>query len=76
MSLDARPRPHSGCALALTLLCAAAAAGPVRAAAAGSYESLVALFQEWRTFERPALRDGAPDYTAPKRWRLRSSSCP
>jgi hypothetical protein len=30
----------------------------------GTYEDLVALFAHWRTFERPAVRDGAPDYTA------------
>src|SRR5512138_3532067 len=34
------------------------------ASAQGSYEDLTALFSEWRAFERPALRDGAPDYTA------------
>ena len=28
------------------------------------YEDLVALFDEWRTFEAPPLREGAPDYTA------------
>lgn len=28
------------------------------------YETLVALFKEWRTFETPTLREGAPDYTA------------
>lgn len=33
-------------------------------AAHGSYEDLVALFQDWREFEQPPLRDGAPDYTA------------
>jgi hypothetical protein len=27
-------------------------------------QALVELFGEWRTFERPPLRDGAPDYTA------------
>jgi hypothetical protein len=27
------------------------------------YSSLVALFKEWRAFEKPPLRDGAPDYT-------------
>jgi hypothetical protein len=27
------------------------------------YPDLVALFKEWRDFERPPLRDGAPDYT-------------
>ncbi len=28
------------------------------------YEDLLALFREWRSFENPPLRDGAPDYTA------------
>jgi len=26
------------------------------------YDALVALFKEWRAFEKPPLRDGAPDY--------------
>ncbi len=30
----------------------------------GTYEDLVALFTDWRAFERPAMREGAPDYTA------------
>jgi hypothetical protein len=29
-----------------------------------SYKDLVALFEDWREFERPPLREGAPDYTA------------
>jgi hypothetical protein len=29
-----------------------------------SYDSLVSLFTEWRAFEQPPLREGAPDYTA------------
>lgn len=36
-----------------------------------NYQDLVALFKEWRNFENPPLRDGAPDYTAAtfdKRW--------
>src|SRR5678815_148771 len=32
-------------------------------AQASSYEALTTLFAEWRAFERPALREGAPDYT-------------
>jgi hypothetical protein len=28
------------------------------------HADLLALFEQWRTFERPPLRDGAPDYTA------------
>lgn len=31
---------------------------------ASDYASLVNLFKEWRAFETPPLRDGAPDYTA------------
>jgi Bacterial protein of unknown function (DUF885) len=29
----------------------------------GKYADLVALFKEWRTFEKPPIREGAPDYT-------------
>lgn len=39
-------------------------AGSARAAAPASYSDLVGLFEQWRAFERPAPRDGAPDYTA------------
>jgi hypothetical protein len=28
------------------------------------YDDLLALFSDWRAFERPPLREGAPDYTA------------
>ncbi|MBK8654512.1 MAG: hypothetical protein IPN20_11520 [Haliscomenobacter sp.] len=28
------------------------------------YQDLVSLFREWRAFERPPLKDGAPDYTS------------
>jgi hypothetical protein len=49
----------TGLVLAAALLLAAPAH------AAGSYDDLVGLFREWQAFERPALRDGAPDYTAP-----------
>ena len=31
----------------------------------GAYQDLVALFDEFLAFERPTLKDGAPDYTAP-----------
>jgi len=31
---------------------------------AASYDDLVALFHDWRAFERPPLLHGAPDYTA------------
>ena len=29
-----------------------------------NYQDLVSLFKEWRGFEKPPMRDGAPDYTA------------
>lgn len=29
-----------------------------------SYQDLVQLFKDWRIFETPPMRDGAPDYTA------------
>jgi hypothetical protein len=50
----------------LSLLGALLLAGGLVASAGqapAGYEGLVALFTEWRTFEQPALRDGAPDYT-------------
>jgi hypothetical protein len=33
-------------------------------AGASDYQELRSLFQQWRAFEKPPLRDGAPDYTA------------
>jgi len=44
--------------------------GPAGASAAqqssgqGTYQDLVTLFKDWRAFEEPPKRDGAPDYTA------------
>jgi len=32
--------------------------------AAGGYQDLLVLFEDWREFENPPLLDGAPDYTA------------
>ncbi len=40
------------------------AAQPVQApAAGGSYDDLVALFKEFREFQKPKVTDGVPDYT-------------
>ncbi|MGH8129878.1 MAG: DUF885 family protein [Steroidobacteraceae bacterium] len=39
---------------------AGAADGPT----AAGYDALVKLFGEWRSFEHPPIKDGAPDYTA------------
>ena len=44
---------------------------PTLTSTADNYQDLVQLFKEWRTFETPPLREGAPDYTAQtfkKRW--------
>jgi hypothetical protein len=52
---------------AATLAALIAIAGPCTAegsSAAGEYEDLVALFEDWREFERPPMLNGAPDYTA------------
>ena len=50
--------------LAAILALAAQAAFAAEAPAAPGHDALVKLFEEWRAFERPPLRDGAPDYTA------------
>jgi hypothetical protein len=45
-------------------LAVAAAAGAQESGSRGSHEDLIRLFADWRAFERPAMREGAPDYTA------------
>ncbi len=51
--------------LAAPALAALAAFADAPAAPAPpGYDRLVELFCEWRDFERPPLKDGAPDYTA------------
>ena len=61
-------RRSIGLAWACALLAAAVAAGCGGAGStsgSGSrHEDLVALFAEWRAFQRPALVAGVPDYTA------------
>ncbi|MDH4259511.1 MAG: DUF885 domain-containing protein [Gammaproteobacteria bacterium] len=49
---------------ALAIMITAQAGASPEAAGAGGYQDLVALFTEWRAFEQPPDRDGAPDYTA------------
>ncbi len=41
-----------------------APAGAADGPAAAGYDGLVKLFEEWREFEHPPVKDGAPDYTA------------
>ena len=42
---------------------AIAVTSPAARADDAAYARLVALFEEWRAFERPSIRDGAPDYS-------------
>jgi hypothetical protein len=50
----------------LLILILSASGGYVSAEepAPDSYDTLTALFEDWREFERPPMMDGAPDYTA------------
>ena len=50
--------------LVTSILAAAPRAGLAQEQSVNGYQALVELFREWRVFERPPLRDGAPDYTA------------
>ena len=52
-----RPRAWAG------LLCGVLLMASGIAHSAATYDELVGLWQQWRTLERPTLRDGAPDYT-------------
>lgn len=47
----------------LLFLGLAAVLPPQQTGAGGSYDDLVALFGEWREFQKPRLVDGVPDYT-------------
>ena len=55
------PRVVSGIALFAVLM---TSCGDAQNPSSDSYESLVRLFEDWREFESPPMRDGAPDYTA------------
>jgi hypothetical protein len=45
-------------------LCTGSSDSNAAAPPQGRYEDLLVLFTDWRAFERPPLRAGAPDYTA------------
>ena len=51
--------------ITLTLLSGGNASYGGEAVNGASYDVLLKLFADWRAFEQPPLRDGAPDYTAP-----------
>ena len=55
---------RTGSLLLVGALLLAAGAVPAPARAAGGYDDLLALFEDWRAFESPPWTDGAPDYTA------------
>jgi hypothetical protein len=62
-----RKNPSAIRRLAVALAAAAAVAGTGQAGAApvtDGYSALSQLFEAWRAFERPPMRNGAPDYTA------------
>ncbi len=50
--------------LLILILCASGGYVYAEEPAADSYDTLAALFEDWREFESPPMLDGAPDYTA------------
>ena len=50
--------------LPAVILVGCARTGPAPAARSTNYEDLLAFFKEFRDFQRPAVTDGVPDYTA------------
>ena len=60
------PNPPTRCGLAAALaaFAFAAPAAPAEAPAPAGYDALAQLFADWRAFEHPPMKDGAPDYSA------------
>jgi hypothetical protein len=58
------PFAHRRLALALAASALAAQVAAADGAAPAGYDALVKLFDDWRAFEYPPAKDGAPDYTA------------
>jgi hypothetical protein len=54
----------TSCLMALLVICMPAAADDAPSPASNDYAGLVKLFQEFRAFAPPHVRDGVPDYTA------------
>ena len=63
LSLASRPFAATTFILAAGL-CLLPLTSEGQASSPPSWTDLTKLFDEWRVFERPALREGAPDYTA------------
>ena len=59
-----RSSPHQifACVTPALILLAGCATSEVTPST--SYDDLIALFEEWREFERPEFVNGVPDYTA------------
>lgn len=53
----------AGCLLAGLLIVSTIRAAPPEPSVSGRYEDLLAFFREWRSFQKPKLVDGVPDYT-------------
>lgn len=62
--LASRGGALAGAVAAAALACSTPSSGTAPASPPATHADLVDLFQDWRAFERPPLRDGAPDYTA------------
>ncbi len=60
----ANPLALRGLAVALAGLFLAAPAAFAGVPTAPGYDAFTKLFEDWRTFEHPPMKDGAPDYTA------------
>jgi hypothetical protein len=59
------PSPRARWArLFMVILMSSSASHALGQEKASSYDALVTLFSEWRAFETPPMREGAPDYTA------------
>ncbi len=48
----------------MAFFCCSSNTSETSASGNGSYDDLVQLFEEWREFQKPAVKDGVPDYTA------------
>ena len=70
MNAPSAPSSTFSAPLPLLVLTAGLLAGcgaepaPPPAGEPGTHDDLIALFGEWRDFERPEFRDGVPDYGA------------
>ena len=66
MSSSRKPSCRTSLPMYTLLMCLVMAiSGSAEAGASSSgYEQLLELFKQWRACEQPALREGAPDYTA------------